>query len=308
MRSPLLRLLPLLLLASCAPASGSASAGAGGDEISRTLAGPGTTYRVTLRDPMGDDNGPGNYTYPTGAAFPDGTFDLTAVTIAERGEFLEVEVHIRGEFREWDYSPTPAQRLRAIPQVIDIYIDQDGVPGSGKTHSLPGRRIAIDQATAWDKVLVVASPQVARQAAADGREGQVARNAVLPIDLRVAGNRLVARYNLAETGRPTARWGYAVAMFGASFVSTPELARRFGKNDFSLGIVRDVRRIAGACSSIDDPNSAGCAFGGCEPCEGHPRAIDIIVPPGRQQSTVLSSYSPGKPAVITAVFPFGQGP
>jgi hypothetical protein len=136
----------------------------------------------------------------------------------------------------------------------------------------------------------------------------VARQAVTPVDLRLAGNRLVARFPIDQTGRPTPKWGYTVAMFGASFVPTPELARRFGKNDFGLGVVRDVRRIAGACSSVDDPSSSGCAFGGCEPCGGHPRAIDVIVPAGRQQSTVLSSYGPGNPAVLTAVFPFGPPP
>ena len=92
---------------------------------------------------------------------------------------------IRGEFREWDFGLSPQVRARAVPQVIDIYIDQDGRPGSGLTRALPGRHIAIDSRTAWEKVLVVTSPAIAPLAAA--ADGQMARRVVLPRDVRVAG-------------------------------------------------------------------------------------------------------------------------
>src|SRR5438067_13195509 len=79
----------------------------GGETGRRVVAGTPTSYRATLDDPTGDDTGPGSYSYPRGAPFPAGTFDLRSVTIAERGQDLEVTVQIRGEFREWDYGIGP---------------------------------------------------------------------------------------------------------------------------------------------------------------------------------------------------------
>jgi glucoamylase len=288
----------VLAAASCGASS------PGGDPMPRVLRGEPTTYRATLTDPVGDDRGPGSYVYPRGAAFPDGTFDLTRVTIAERGDDLEVTVEIRGEFREWDFSLSPHERARALPQVIDIYVDQDGVPGSGLTRALPGRFVRVAPASAWEKVLVVASPSLIREAIAADADREAGKRAVWPIGLRIASNRVVARFPIAQTGRPTPRWGYVVTMAGASYVPLAEVARRLGRGT-GASVLRDVRRLPGACSSVDDPATAGCSFGGCAPCGDHPRVIDVIVPPGRDQRTLLSAYRPGRFAELPAVYPFG---
>ena len=41
------------------------------------LLAPAQAKTLELKDPTGDDNGPGNYVYPTDAAYPKGCFDLT---------------------------------------------------------------------------------------------------------------------------------------------------------------------------------------------------------------------------------------
>ncbi|WP_369684378.1 glycoside hydrolase family 97 catalytic domain-containing protein [Haloarchaeobius sp. HME9146] len=38
---------------------------------------------ATISDPTGDDHGPGEYTYPTAGAFPEGVFELTSVTVEQ---------------------------------------------------------------------------------------------------------------------------------------------------------------------------------------------------------------------------------
>jgi hypothetical protein len=36
-------------------------------------------------DPVGDDNGPGTYTYPTDAVYKRGSFDLTELKVKSQG-------------------------------------------------------------------------------------------------------------------------------------------------------------------------------------------------------------------------------
>jgi hypothetical protein len=49
---------------------------------------------VEFKDPMGDDNGPGNYTYPTDAAYPPGSFDLTGFKMKAGGDQTNFEVTV----------------------------------------------------------------------------------------------------------------------------------------------------------------------------------------------------------------------
>ena len=36
---------------------------------------------------------------------------------------------------------------------VDIYVDTDRVPGSGRTAMLPGRKAEVDPASAWEKAI-----------------------------------------------------------------------------------------------------------------------------------------------------------
>jgi hypothetical protein len=38
---------------------------------------------------------------------------------------------------------------------LDVYVDVDRMPGSGRTEALPGRKLSFDAASAWDKVIVL---------------------------------------------------------------------------------------------------------------------------------------------------------
>ena len=41
---------------------------------------------VVFKDPTGDDNGPGKYTYPTDPVYKPGSFDLTQLTVKQAGD------------------------------------------------------------------------------------------------------------------------------------------------------------------------------------------------------------------------------
>ena len=47
---------------------------------------------VSFKDPVGDDNGPGTYTYPTDAVYRPGSFDLTSFKMKVSGGKATIEV------------------------------------------------------------------------------------------------------------------------------------------------------------------------------------------------------------------------
>ena len=88
---------------------------------------PGTLL-LDVSDPDGDDNGPGNYAYPTSADFKPGAYDIQQFQVYDAGS----EVIFR--LRTRDLTPTFGSPLGA--QLVDVYVR---VPGAG--HDLDrGRR------------------------------------------------------------------------------------------------------------------------------------------------------------------------
>ena len=69
-------------------------------------------------DPTGDDNGPGNYAYPTAPDFHAGAFDLTDFQVYDTGSTVTFRVQTR------DLSPTFGSPLGA--QLVDVYVHQPG--------------------------------------------------------------------------------------------------------------------------------------------------------------------------------------
>ena len=45
------------------------------------VAAPALAADVSFKDPTGDDNGPGSYTYPTDGVYKRGSFDMTAFDV-----------------------------------------------------------------------------------------------------------------------------------------------------------------------------------------------------------------------------------
>ncbi len=69
-------------------------------------------------DPTGDDNGPGNYVYPTAPDFHAGAYDLTDFQVYDTGSTVTFRVQTR------DLSPTFGSPLGA--QLVDVYVHQPG--------------------------------------------------------------------------------------------------------------------------------------------------------------------------------------
>ncbi|HSQ70319.1 MAG TPA: glucodextranase DOMON-like domain-containing protein [Steroidobacteraceae bacterium] len=172
------------------------------------LAGAAHADGVKFMDPAGDDKGPGNYIYPTDAAYAPGSFDL-------------VEFEVTGGNNP-DFKVTMNQRLNDpwgmgvgfATQMIFIFIDKDGVAGSGHTGSLPGLNIAFAPESAWEKVVIL-SPQPASRVGAEikTKAAELASDIVVPRRTSGAGRTISGKVKLDDLGGgDPATWGYQVVV------------------------------------------------------------------------------------------------
>ncbi len=266
---------PLLTLFACLALAAPASAAAG--------------LRWSAPDPSGDDHGPGGYRYPIDHRLPPGSLDLRHFELWATEHELHAEACFRRRpLRVPDVHITRYETEALWPQVIDIYLDTDGVAGSGERQALPGRRVRLASGFEWEAALVMAE----RGRMLSSWLGFVAP-ALAPRVHPAAGlssrrRCLRASWPLATVGTPQPGWGITVLVSGARFRPTFRLGDRvlggYSPDEFT----RDVQAVAGSCST-DDEGTFECAFGGCEPCGQHPRVIDALVC-GDQEAS-LSAYS-----------------
>ncbi len=160
---------------------------------------------VTFKDPIGDDNGPGGYVYPTDAVYTPGSFDLVELTISDGGS-VGFDATVNDKLRDpWGMG------VGFATQMIFIYIDNK--PG-GHTTGLAGQNIAFAEDSAWDKVVIL-SPQPASRVQAEIRTkgGDVAADIVVPRRTSGAGRTISAKVKKDELGDgDPATWGYQAVM------------------------------------------------------------------------------------------------
>jgi alpha-amylase/alpha-mannosidase (GH57 family) len=104
-----------------------------------------STALLTIDDPAGDDTGPGTYTYPTDAVFGQGAYDIKTFSVA--GD--ENNIIFRFDFNGPLNNSWGAPNGMGI-HTVDVYVDTDGVEGSGARQLFPGRNAAVPAGDAWD--------------------------------------------------------------------------------------------------------------------------------------------------------------
>lgn len=239
--------------------------------------------RAEIIDPVGDDSGPGTYTYPTDAVFVPGSFDLTRFTAGVDGEDVvftfEVDAPVRNP---WD-SPTGL----AI-QTFDVYIDADPGEGTGARLLIDGRNAALGPDDGWDAGLTVEGwDSVLYLAGTDGTVEETLPTIGI-VTLADKGKVIVrVPAALLPAGDP-GDWGYAVAVLG--------------QEGFPSAGVRRVRDVTPAAEQY--------RFGGAPSgAVNHTRILDLALPeeggvqggPGEQARLLadLPSFA-GAQADITA--------
>jgi glucoamylase len=230
---------------------------------------PGTLL-LDATDPNNDDNGPGNYAYPTSSNFKPGAFDLQRFQVYDDGTNVIFRVQTR------NLDPTFGSPLGA--QLVDVYVHDPSATTTSTAASFPQRNYMITAGSAWSRLVEVQGfgqryidASGATLGTVNIRANQVSRFITFSVPQ-------------ASLGQPASGWGFTVVLTGQDGFS-PDQARSFASSpqEYQFGVC--------ATASTDphctvNPNSV-------------PKAIDVITPPGVSQATELD-YTLG-PVVIQGV-------
>lgn len=253
-------LLPLMLLGACASGGSKASGGAGGGV-------------VTLEDPAGDDNGPGNYTYPTDKVYEPGSFDLRKLEIEDKGDTVEFRLTYQTKINDpWDSKAWGGNGFSV--QMAFIHIDTDHVAGSGVQDGLPGTNVRFAADEAWDRVVLL-SPQGPTRVNSEieQKAAQWKDRIIVPKLTRASGRTLIAVVQKAQLGGdPKPSWGYQVlSQSNEGFPDKTDLLTR-KVNEFE-----GQHRFGGGTDYDNDPQVidifAGKAKGGPDEAELQHQAL-----------------------------------
>jgi glucan 1,4-alpha-glucosidase len=230
---------------------------------------PGTLL-LDVTDPDGDDDGPGNYAYPTSANFHPGAFDIQRFQVYDSGSDVTFRLQTR------DLSETFGSPLGA--QLVDVYVRVPGASATSTAAAHPLRNFTIAPSFAWSRLIQVQGFGQ-RYVDASGATLGTASISANPISRFITFS-----VPKASLGTPGPGWGFTVVLTGQDGFS-PDQARGFAPTpqDFQFGV---------CATASADPH---CTF---DPALV-PKAVDVITAPGVPQSTMLD-YTLG-PVVLTGV-------
>jgi hypothetical protein len=230
------------------------------------------TMLFGVTDPTGDDNGPGNYAYPTASDFHAGAFDMTAFQVYDTGSTVTFRVQTA------NLSPTFGSPLGA--QLVDVYVHEPGASPTSTSASFGSRNYQIAPSDAWSRLLEV---QGFGQRFIDA-------NGNVMGTISISAN-AISRYitfsvtKAALGGTPASGWSFAVTLTGQDGFSSDQ-ARGFTATPggYSFGVCATASSDA-HCTT--DPNTV-------------PKVVDTITPSGVAQSDELD-YTIHHPVVIAGV-------
>jgi len=237
--------------------------------------GEATTF-LEVSDPVGDDYGPGAYTYPTDAVFEESVFDVQAFSVGYDNENLVLTFNFVGLLTNpWGSS------LGLSLQTLDVYIDVDPGMGTGARMLLPGRNAALEEGFGWEVAVWAEgwTPQVI-QSDPETLEPKAYSEATggMKVIVDLANNTVVIRIPLSflPEGSPE-DWAYAAAVLGQEGYPAEGVWR-----------VRNISLTA-----------AQYQFGGSPGDSNHTRIIDLVLPESFEpdQAALLSNY----PSVVASL-------
>ncbi len=236
---------------------------------------PGTVL-LDQTDPTGDDNGPGNYAYPTASDFHPGAFDITEfrVILSPDGATTTFKLQVR------DLTPTFGSPLGA--QLVDLYVHDPAATATSTQAAYASRNYSIAAGVAWSRLLEV---QGFGQKYVDANGTGVG---TITISANAISRFITFSVPTASLGgTPGSSWGFTVALTGQDGFS-PDGARAFTATPggYTFGV------CATASSDphcVVDPNTV-------------PKVIDTIPPTGVSQATELD-YTKGAVVLQGVVIP-----
>jgi carbohydrate-binding DOMON domain-containing protein len=217
------------------------------------------TALLDVIDPMGDDNGPGTYAYPTAPDFHPGAFDIERFQVIDSGSDIFLRVQTR------DLSPTFGSPLGA--QLLDIFVRDPSKTVTSTAPPFASRNYSIAPGSAWSSRIEV-----------QGFAGPVfvdpAGNSLGSVAVSASATSRFITVVVPKTalGQPGPGWIFGVVLTGQDGFNQDQ-ARGFAATPgpFLFGV---------------------CALGGTSPvCSVDPatvpKAIDVLTPAGVSQATEL---------------------
>jgi hypothetical protein len=289
----------------------------------------------TLKDQRGDDYGDGTLVYPLRDDMHHGDLDLVSLSARddEGGTTFEAVFANKIVVPGPTAIDTGGQTLARIMRLgfytfnIDIYIDKDGVKGSGDDRTLPGRRAKIASENAWERVVCLTPRPAPAEGllerilekrefdALKGSKGRVdpedeveikgrvkkliTDQYFFPTRVRVLGPSIrffVPNSFLGSTADPS--WHYVVVVTGSPIEEKIDLGSLIGKE------LQEEPPLMNLTISPGPPTDGfGTTRRDKEPLQTP--IVDIVVPEGLKQSEILRDYDLkiGRPAILPAVTP-----
>jgi glucoamylase len=234
---------------------------------------PGTLL-FDQTDPSGDDNGPGNYAYPTSNNFVPGAFDLLDFNVHDDGANYIFTAKIR------DLAPTFGSPLGA--QLLDVYVHNPNAAAADTSTSaaFASRNYQMAPAAAWSRLLEVQGFGQSYVDAHNTTQGTITIKAS-----QITGRITFSVPKSSMGGQIGSGWGFTVVLTGQDGFSSDQ-ARGFSSTpqSFQFGVCA-VASADAHCTV--DPNTI-------------PKAIDVLTPAGVNQSNELD-YTLHSPVVLQAV-------
>jgi hypothetical protein len=233
---------------------------------------PGTLL-LDVADPDGDDNGPGNYAYPTAADFHAGAFDLQQFQVYDAGSDVVFRVRTR------DLTPTFGPANGA--QLVDVYVHVPGAATTSTAAAFAERKYTIAPESAWSRRIEVQAFGQQYVDASGNTLGTVA------ISANSISRSITFRVSKASLGQPGPGWSFTVVLAG--------------QDGFSDDQARDFTPTPGGYSFGVCATASGDAHCTADPASV-PKAIDVITPAGKTQATELD-YTLGPVALSGVAIP-----
>ena len=159
---------------------------------------------VSFKDPTGDDNGPGKYTYPTDGVYKRGSFDMTAFDVKVSGKKVDFAVTFNTSLED----PWRMGGGFSVQMVFIMIKTGEG----GSKEGPPGTNVTFADGNEWNK-MVILSPQAPGRVKTevDQKMGALAGSVIIPNRVKGAGQTISGSVDLDQLGGgDPAKWGYQV--------------------------------------------------------------------------------------------------
>lgn len=161
---------------------------------------------VSFKDPANDDNGPGNYTYPTDQVYKRGSFDMTGFDVDVKGKKADFQVTFNTTLEDpWKMGGGFSTEM--------VFIFIDNAPGGNKDVP-PGLNFTFAEGNEWDKLIILSPQPPGRvRTEVEQKAGALQSAIVIPDRVKGAGRTISASVDLDKLGGgDPSTWGYQVVV------------------------------------------------------------------------------------------------